>query len=251
MTTLDQCISRAAAAVKAEKARSATFCAVYEQPGKHGWEQERESVYATSRKLASKFDGAATLISSDVTRAGFEEACQSHVVTFYGHHNFEAANVMDQGLELVSVETPIDESSGSAHNTGGEATNQSILKPDVFTVSDIFSTAIRASHITLIACASASEAVQQGDEPLGTVTALLCAGASSVLGTMWAIESGSGRLFSELFHSRLATAATDGNVVDVAVALQQAIKNIRRNDDTEEPFHWASFVLHGSWFYRN
>lgn len=251
MTVLDQCISRAAAAVKAEKARSATFCAVYEQPDEHGWEEERERVYATSRELASMFDGAATLTASDVTRAGYEKACQSRVVSFHGHHNSEAQNIMDQGLKLVSVEDPIDESNGSAWNTGGETPNQSILKPDVFTVSDILSAGIRASHITLIACASASQAVQQGDEPLGTVTALLCAGASSVLGTMWAIQSGSGRSFSEQFHSRLAKAATDGNVVDVAVALQQAIKKIRRTDDTEEPYHWASFVLHGSWFYRN
>ena len=251
MTILHQCISRAAAAVKAEKARPATFCAVYEQPGEHGWEREREKVYATSRKLASMFDGAATLTGGDVTRAGFAEACESHVMSFYGHHNFEAQNIMDQGLELVSVEKPINESNASAGDAGRGTPNQLILNPDAFTVSDIFVAGIRASHITLIACASASQAVQQGDEPLGTVTALLCAGASSVLGTMWAIESRSGRLFSEAFHSRLAEAATDGDVVDVAVALQQAIKKLRRNDDSEEPFHWASFVLHGSWFYRN
>ena len=251
MTIFAQCVSRAATAVKVEKARSATLCAVYEQPGADGWERERERVYATSCKVAARFDGATFLSGGDVTRAGFQDACQSHVVSFYGHHDFAAPNVMDQGLVLASVEPPVDAANAEA---SADAPDQPrVFAPDTFTVSDIFAAGVRASHVTLVACASASQAVQPGDEPLGTVTALLCAGASSVLGTLWAIESGSGRAFSDAFHGRLArtAAAEGGGVVDVAVALQQAVRKMRRSDDTEEPFHWASFVLHGSWFYKS
>jgi len=120
----------------------------------------------------------------------------------------------------------------------------------IFSVSDIFSTRIKASHFTLIACDSASQAIQCGDEPLGIVTALLCAGASSVLGTMWPICCSTGKAFSEEFYRSIREQVDGNSIIDLAIALQEAVIELISHPKTSEPWHWAPFVLHGSWFYH-
>lgn len=83
--------------------------------------------------------------------------------------------------------------------------------------------------------------------------ALLCAGASSVVGTMWPIASGTGRPFLKHFSTNLhAGDDEEESIVDLAVALQKAVKKlkVRGPKAMKEPYHWASFVLHGAWFYR-
>lgn len=115
----------------------------------------------------------------------------------------------------------------------------------------MFSTSIKTSHFTLIACASATQTIQQGDEPLGIVTALLCAGASSVVGTMWPIASGAGRAFLKHFSNNLRTSVEGESIVDLAVALQKTVKKLKTGPKAmKEPYYWSSFVLHGAWFYR-
>jgi CHAT domain-containing protein len=113
-------------------------------------------------------------------------------------------------------------------------------------VSDIFAIDIKASHFNLIACGSAEQTVSEGDEPLGIVTALLCAGASSVVGTMWPIQIETGKTFIKEFEYKMR--ATN-DVVDIAVCLQETVQELRRLD-LPRPYHWASFVLHGSWFHK-
>lgn len=73
-----------------------------------------------------------------------------------------------------------------------------------FTIPAIFSTPITASLIALIACGSASQAIRTGDEPTGLLTALLCSGANSVVGSLWPVEARAGVAFAEGFLGRLA-----------------------------------------------
>src|SRR5207248_3175738 len=73
------------------------------------------------------------------------------------------------------------------------------------TVSDIFAMNLSEKHpvICTIACDSGVQDVGTGDEPFGLVPALFCAGASSVVGTLWPIQSDTGRLFSHHFYAHL------------------------------------------------
>jgi hypothetical protein len=41
--------------------------------------------------------------------------------------------------------------------------------------------------------------------------------------------------------------STEGVIVDVARAVQKAALTIRHVDETEAPYHWASFVVCGLW----
>jgi CHAT domain-containing protein len=115
----------------------------------------------------------------------------------------------------------------------------------------MFTTHIRASHFNLIACASASQRVLGGDEPWGLVTALLCAGATSVTGTQWEIQSGTAReYFTLMYMDILRRENGEGSVVDLAVALQKTVRKLKKKADFREPYHWAPFVLYGSWFMK-
>ncbi|KAL9100371.1 MAG: hypothetical protein Q9163_004241 [Psora crenata] len=121
-----------------------------------------------------------------------------------------------------------------------------------YTVKDFFDLRIRASHISLFACGSVFQHFEAGDEPLGLVTALLSAGAASVLGTLWPVESRTARVFSERFYAHLKEAGRDKYAVyDLAYAVREAIADVRQFWDSRHPYHWASFVLHGAWFMKD
>jgi len=82
------------------------------------------------------------------------------------------------------------------------------------------------------------------------------AGASSVLGALWPIHSQTGKMFTDHFYNSLAKEinepATDepgsGRVLNVARAVREAIITLKK--DKKDPYSRASFVLHGSGFYR-
>lgn len=68
---------------------------------------------------------------------------------------------------------------------------------------------------------------------------------------MWPIASGTGRKFLKRFSANLHTGNDGESIVDVAVALQKAVKKLKTGPKAKkEPYHWASFVLYGAWFYR-
>ena len=120
-------------------------------------------------------------------------------------------------------------------------------------VKDLFGFRVNVSHVSLLACASAVQEFQPGDEPLGLVTAFLAAGATSVLGTLWPVQSSAARVFSEHFYSYLSSSATRDNeagMYDLAYATREAILDVKQHWEFRQPYFWAPFVLHGAWFLR-
>lgn len=102
----------------------------------------------------------------------------------------------------------------------------------------------------LMACNSATQEVSIGDEPLGLITAILTAGASSVIGTLWGVASETARIFTERFMQKLID-VNGSSMIDLAVVLQQTVLSLREDYSTRLPYHWAPFILHGSYFSRN
>lgn len=102
----------------------------------------------------------------------------------------------------------------------------------------------------LMACNSATQQVLTGNESLGLITAMLVAGASSIIGTLWEIASETARTFAERFTHELIDASGSG-MIDLAVALQRTVISLKQDYNTRLPYHWAPFVLHGSYFSRN
>lgn len=228
MTTFAQCWQRSLDIVHAIPSERMAVMAAYEDLGHDDKfsPAEQSRVYQAIDQLGSEI-GANVVSRGEGNLEHLKESVEkSSLFHFHGHCKFDREHVTDQALVLTDGEVP---------------------------VKDIFSLNLNGLHITLIACDSASQGVSTGDEPLGLVTAFLCAGASSILGTMWPIESATGRQFSERFYKYFMASIREGgsgNVVNIANALKDAVLEMRRNRAMRQPYHWAAFVLHGSPMFR-
>jgi CHAT domain-containing protein len=110
--------------------------------------------------------------------------------------------------------------------------------------------------ICTIACDSGVQDVGAGDEPFGLVPALFCAGASSVVGTLWPIRSDTGRLFSHHFYAHLKkqiesdegkkAGSSERPVVNIAAAFREATLQVKRVKP--DPYSWAAFTMNGAGF---
>lgn len=112
-------------------------------------------------------------------------------------------------------------------------------------MEDIFKLNVVCSLVILIACGSADQEVYAGDEPLGLITALMCAGAASVIGTLWNIETSAARTFSEKFFTNIGN-VKDQEFTNLAIVVQKTIISMKNCYETRLLYHWAPFVLHGS-----
>ncbi|KAK3312652.1 CHAT domain-containing protein [Apodospora peruviana] len=235
---------------------------VYEDPppeeplASTSWTWGRDEVYASCNSISSLMGWPPARCGNTVRHAQFRDAlAAADILYFCGHFDYQSDNVLEHGMILgkEALDTTQD--------------NQEQARERIFTTSDFFSntspnpplsstpTRINASHVSLIACGSARQAIQpEGDEPLGVVTGLLYAGATSVTGTMWPTAVGAGREFSRLFYRQLEEAQAKANAsrereekIDMAVLLQKTVWKMKRSAETSRPYSWAGFVLHGSW----
>lgn len=220
MTSFLQCQDRAAAHQWHPKSK--TIVAVFEKPEGELTEdllvRERKEMYQAAEELSQEAE-TERFVGQEASRQVFTWALQrSAMIQFIGHCLLNKSTITDQALVLGDGE---------------------------FTVRDILNVKLAALVIILIACDSASQTIAPGDEPLGIVSAMLCSGASSVLGTIWPTVSGCGRQFARLFHAYLNESSNEG-VIDLAVALQKAVIEIKSEYKTSAPYYWATFVLHGA-----
>src|SRR6266545_1625761 len=115
------------------------------------------------------------------------------------------------------------------------------------TVRDIMKARLNAGLVTLSACSSGLQAVRNaGDEMDGFSRAILAAGASAALLTMWNVDQESAQDFLTNFYAHLDTA---GSVSGKWRALHAAQLDFIFSDDEKlrHPYHWAPFALIGDW----
>jgi CHAT domain-containing protein len=222
MTTFAQCWQRVEG--QQQFVDKKTVMVVYEKNAHTGFNlEEQNSAYKAAAELGSSLE-AQVFVGNGGIRQNFVSALQSsRLFHFHGHCLLVEAVLTEQSI---------------------------VLADGIFSVREVFEIKLNAPHITVIACESASQAIAAGDEPLGLVTALLCAGAASIVGNLWSIPSSTGRAFSEHFYAAMRT-ETSSEVVNLAVTLRNAVKKLRRNPRTRHPYYWASFVLHGAPFLRS
>src|SRR5580700_3267942 len=102
---------------------------------------------------------------------------------------------------------------------------------------DLYQMRLSARHVTLSGCATGMNFVAAGDELLGLERGLFCAGAASLLLSLWDVHD---RSTSELMQAFYTGYIESG---DMASSLQSAMKQIRQQ--TPHPYFWAPFVLVG------
>ena len=108
----------------------------------------------------------------------------------------------------------------------------------ILKMSDVQRISLRARLVVLSCCHSGRGEVKS-EGVVGIARAFLCAGARSVLVSLWAIDDEVTLLFMRSFYQHLV----DGK--SASTALQQAMKSFRESKQYCAIKHWAPFVLVG------
>src|SRR5215831_18087183 len=102
---------------------------------------------------------------------------------------------------------------------------------------DLYQMKLSARLVTLSGCATGMNFVAAGDELLGLQRGLFCAGATTLLLSLWDVhDESTAELMSHFYRKYIESA-------DMAGALQYAMRELRQQKP--HPFYWAPFVLVG------
>jgi CHAT domain-containing protein len=105
---------------------------------------------------------------------------------------------------------------------------------------DLYQIRLPAKLVTLSGCATGMNFVSAGDELLGLQRGLFCAGATSLLLSLWDVhDESTAALMAAFYESYMQTG-------DMPSALQSAMKLLRQ--ENPHPYFWAPFVLIGKVF---
>ena len=120
-----------------------------------------------------------------------------------------------------------------------ERTSQIPKEEDyMLTVSDVQAVRLQAKLVVLSCCHSGKREVKS-EGVVGIARAFLCAGARSVLVSLWAIDDEATLLFMKSFYQHLA------NRKSASLALHHAMKSLRETKEYSAIKYWAPFVLIG------
>jgi CHAT domain-containing protein len=102
---------------------------------------------------------------------------------------------------------------------------------------DLYQMRLSAQLVTLSGCATGMNFVAAGDELLGLQRGLFCAGATTLLLSLWDVHDQSTSQLMQHFYREYMR--TD----NMAGALRHAMQELRRQNP--HPYFWAPFVLVG------
>jgi tetratricopeptide (TPR) repeat protein len=113
-----------------------------------------------------------------------------------------------------------------------------------FTTRDWMALPLRADLVTLSACETGLSEIGAGDDLTGLTRAILYAGASSALVTLWSVRVDTTLEWMLNFYGR-AWDEWGNRKATKALAFQQATLALR--EQHPDPYHWAPFTLVGDW----
>jgi CHAT domain-containing protein len=102
---------------------------------------------------------------------------------------------------------------------------------------DLYQMRLSANLVTLSGCATGMNLVAAGDELLGLQRGLFCAGASSLLLSLWDVHDRSTAVLMQKFYTNFM------QTKNMARSLQSAMRELRA--ENPHPYFWAPFVLVG------
>ena len=195
---------------------------------------------APSMAFAPKI-GAQLLSGPGLTKSSMLQAIsQSSLIHFYGHVQFDETQGLDHYMAIRGIHT------------------------ERVTARNIFDIRLRGgAHVNMIGCKSGRSEVRTNDDQFGLSTALLYAGAGSILSALWDIRMEDAHEFQEAFYDELMKQVSDDKhqdeekseggskerVLDLAKMLQKAMLRVSvdGNGGKRAPYHWAAFMLQGVW----
>jgi CHAT domain-containing protein len=94
-----------------------------------------------------------------------------------------------------------------------------------------------ADLVTLSGCATGANVAAAGDELLGITRGLFCAGATTLVLSLWNVHDESTTQFMTSFYGRIAAGTSP------AIALRETMQELRAA--YPHPYYWAPFVVTG------
>jgi CHAT domain-containing protein len=98
---------------------------------------------------------------------------------------------------------------------------------------------LHGSLVVLSACSSGLEAVREGDEFTGVVSAMLRAGAAAVLAARWPVADSSAMLFMTDFQRRLQAAPAPADLLGLLAETAQHVRTLTSDDVIAAAFDLA------------
>jgi CHAT domain-containing protein len=119
--------------------------------------------------------------------------------------------------------------------------SQVTLHGGSFTARDWMKLALNAELITLSACQTGIQEINQGDEIMGFPRALFYAGTRTTLLTLWKVDAEATKIWMTNFYHALKECQPGSN--RKAAAFQQATLALK--EKYPAPYYWAPFILIG------
>ncbi|MBO3752520.1 CHAT domain-containing protein [Streptosporangiaceae bacterium NEAU-GS5] len=113
------------------------------------------------------------------------------------------------------------------------------LADGLLTAREIMGMRIDANLVVLAACETGQSGAQGGVDIAGLGYALLHAGTRCALLTLWPVDAGITRTLMSLFYTNLVPGKS------TAAALREAVLELRRIPEHEDPAVWGAYVLIG------
>ena len=108
----------------------------------------------------------------------------------------------------------------------------------MLTMSDVYEVRLQA-RLVVLSCCHSGQGEMKSEGVVGIARAFLCAGARSVLVSLWAIDDEATMLFMKCFYRHLADKKR------ASLALHHAMKSLRETEKYSAIKFWAPFVLIG------
>jgi CHAT domain-containing protein len=180
-------------------------------------EHERALFLGEAQSVAERF-GTAAIIDGQATCAALREHAPTAALVHLSCHGlFDAHDPLNSGL---------------------------LLADGKFTAREWMELSLQADLITLSACESGFTKTGRGDEIAGLSRALLYAGASTALLTLWQVDAATTLAWVLDFYNELRSPAGH-KIESEAAAFRHATLSLRARHP--DPVHWAPFILVGDW----
>lgn len=175
--------------------------------------EEREIFNGESIKIAEIFN-TKPYIDNDATIKLIEKKTDTNIIHFSCHGAFYPENPLESGIRL--------------HD-------------GILNVKKILSLNLDSKLVVLSACETGLNEINPGDELIGLTRSLLYSGISSLIVTLWSVDAVSTKLFMEIFYEKIKQGKS------IVESLQYAQIEFIKNQDYNNPYFWAPFVLIGNW----
>jgi CHAT domain-containing protein len=107
---------------------------------------------------------------------------------------------------------------------------------------DVYNLKLSAELVVLSACDTGLGKEVRGEGLMSMVRAFLSIGTPRVLATLWKVDDEQTSAFMTEFYKQLLDKR-----VSPAAAMREAQRTMLQKANTQSPYFWAGFQLHGDW----